>query len=38
VYPTAKLVLPKVRMFIAELEGLLATGYPVRRQQSSAIE
>jgi DNA-binding transcriptional LysR family regulator len=31
VYPTAKLVLPKVRMFIAELEGLLATGYPVRR-------
>jgi DNA-binding transcriptional LysR family regulator len=30
VYPTAKLVLPKVRMFIAELEGLLATDYPIR--------
>jgi DNA-binding transcriptional LysR family regulator len=31
VYPTAKLVLPKVRMFIAELESLLATDYPIRR-------
>jgi DNA-binding transcriptional LysR family regulator len=31
VYPSAKLVLPKVRMFIAELETLLASDYPVRR-------
>jgi DNA-binding transcriptional LysR family regulator len=31
VYPTAKLVLPKVRMFIAELESILATDYPIRR-------
>ena len=31
VYPTARLVLPKVRMFIAELELLLAANYPHRR-------
>jgi DNA-binding transcriptional LysR family regulator len=31
VYPTAKLVLPKVRMFMAELETLLAADYPLRR-------
>lgn len=31
VYPTAKLVLPKVRMFIAELESLLAADYAIRR-------
>jgi DNA-binding transcriptional LysR family regulator len=31
VYPSAKLVLPKVRMFITELESLLADDYPVRR-------
>jgi DNA-binding transcriptional LysR family regulator len=30
VYPTAKLVLPKVRMFIAELETLLAAHYAPR--------
>jgi DNA-binding transcriptional LysR family regulator len=30
VYPTAKLVLPKVRMFISELETLLASDYPIQ--------
>jgi DNA-binding transcriptional LysR family regulator len=31
VYPSAKLVLPKVRMFIAELESILAAEYAGRR-------
>jgi DNA-binding transcriptional LysR family regulator len=31
VYPSAKLVLPKVRMFIAELESILGVEYAGRR-------